>query len=149
MGLQVILNENVPNLGTVGDIVEVSGGYARNFLLPRNLAMLANTRNVKQLEHTKRLVEKKRVAAISSAQSLADKLKDISVTISKQVGEEDKLFGSVTNRDIEDALHKEGLQIDRRSIVVGQPIKKLGVYNVDVKLHANLTTELKVWVVAE
>ena len=149
MGLQVILNENVPNLGTIGDLVEVSDGYARNFLLPRSLAVLATTRNLKQFEHTRRLIEKKRAHALNSAQDLANKLKEVSITIAKQVGEEDKLFGSVTNRDIEDALNKEGIQIDRRNIVVSEPIKSLGVFNVGVKLHSSLTADLKVWVVAE
>ncbi len=149
MGLQVILNEDVPNLGSIGDIVNVSSGYARNFLIPRNLATLATSGNRKQLEHTQRLMEKKRAEAIKSAQDLAAKLSELSVTIAKQVGEEDKLFGSVTNRDIEDALAKEGYRIDRRNIVLSEPIKTLGVYNVDVKLHSALASQIKVWVVAE
>jgi large subunit ribosomal protein L9 len=149
MGLQVILNESVPNLGSVGDLVEVADGYARNFLIPRNLAMLATTRNIKQLAHTKRVIDKKRANILDSAEGLATTLNEMSVTIAKQVGEEDKLFGSVTNRDIEDALNKEGVQVDRRNIVISEPIKSLGVFKVSIKLHASITAELKVWVVAE
>lgn len=149
MDLQVILNEDVPNLGRVGDVVSVASGYGRNYLIPRKLAVLATIRNIKQMEHTQRLVGVKRAKAVKSASDLATRLKDMSITIAKQVGEEDKLFGSVTNRDIEDALHKEGYKIDRRNIVLEKPIKNLGVYSVDVKLHTDITTQVKVWVVAE
>ena len=149
MGLRVLLNENVAELGGVGDLVEVADGYARNFLFPRNLAVPATSRNVKEFEHTKRLIALKREKAAKSAQDLVKQLSKVSITIAKQVGEEDKLFGSVTNRDIEDALAKQGVQVDRRNIALGQPIKSLGVYDVKVKLHAEVTTEIKVFVVAE
>ena len=108
MGLKLILNEDVPHLGTVGDVVDVAPGYGRNYLIPRNLAVLANSRNTRQLAHTQRLIDVKRAKAIKVASSLAGRLTDTSVTIAKAVGEEDRLFGSVTSRDIEDALGKEG-----------------------------------------
>ena len=149
MGLRLILNEDVEHLGTVGDIVDVAPGYARNFLIPRNLAVPATTRNVKQLEHTKRLIAVKRAKALTVAAALSKRLGEVSVTIAKPVGEEDKLFGSVTNRDIADALAKEGFTLDRRNIVLDKPIKNIGVYNVDIKLHAEVATQVKVWVVAE
>ena len=149
MPLQVILNENVPNLGTVGDIVTVADGYGRNYLIPRNLAVPATSRNVKELEHTKRVIAARRAKMMQSAKELAKRLSDVSVTIAKSVGEDDKLFGSVTNRDIADALDREGFQIDRRSILVDSPIKNLGVYTVEIKVHAEVRAQIKVWVVAE
>ena len=149
MPLQVILNEDVPNLGSVGDIVTVADGYGRNYLIPRNLAVPATSRNVKELEHTKRVIDARRAKMMRSAQELAKRLADVSVTIAKSVGEDDKLFGSVTNRDIADALEREGFQLDRRSILVEAPIKNLGVYSVDIKVHAEVRAQVKVWVVAE
>ena len=149
MPLQVILNEDVPNLGTVGDIVTVADGYGRNYLIPRNLAVPATSRNVKELEHTKRVIAVRRAKMMRSAQELAKRLADVSVTIAKTVGEDDKLFGSVTNRDIADALEREGFQLDRRSILIDSPIKNLGVYSVDIKVHAEVRAQVKVWVVAE
>ena len=149
MSFKVILNEDVPNLGQVGDVVDVADGYGRNYLLPRSLALPATSRNVKQLEHQTRLIAVKRAKAVRSAGDLAAKLADVSVTISKAVGEEDRLFGSVTNRDVQEALAKEGYTLDRRHIVLEKPIKNLGVYSVDIKLHADITTKVKVWVVAE
>jgi len=149
MSLQVILNDNVPNLGQVGDIVEVASGYARNYLLPRDLAILATPRNMKQFEHTKRLVAAKREKAIQEADSQAKVLNNLALTIARQVGEEDKLFGSVTNRDIADALVKEGHTVDRRNITLEKPIKSLGVFPVQVKLMGGVTAEMQVFVVAE
>lgn len=147
--LKVILNEDVPNLGSVGDVVVVAAGYGRNYLIPRNLALPATSRNVKQLGHTRRLIEAKRSRAMKSAGSLAKKLEDVSVTIARAVGEEDRLFGSVTSRDIEDALSAEGYTLDKRNILLEGPIKNLGVHKVDIKLHTDITAQIKVWVVAE
>ena len=149
MPLQVILNEDVPNLGSVGDIVTVADGYGRNYLIPRNLAVPATSRNVKELEHTKRVIASRRAKMMRTAEELAKRLAEVSVTIAKPVGEDDKLFGSVTNRDIADALEREGFQLDRRSILVDTPIKNLGVYSVDIKVHAEVRAQVKVWVVAE
>ncbi len=149
MGLKLILNEDVPHLGTVGDVVDVAPGYGRNYLIPRNLAVLANSRNTRQLAHTQRLIDVKRAKAIKVASSLAGRLTDTSVTIAKAVGEEDRLFGSVTSRDIEDALGKEGFSVDKRHILLQTPIKNLGVHKVDIKLHSEIKAQIKVWVVAE
>jgi large subunit ribosomal protein L9 len=149
MALQVILNEDVQHLGHVGEIVTVADGYARNYLLPRKLALIASQRNVRQLEHTRRLVDVKAVQQIRTAQDLAKKLNEVSVTIARTVGEEDKLFGSVTNRDIAEAIAKEGHEIDRRAVILNQPIKSLGVYSVEIKLRGDVKAAVKVWVVAE
>jgi large subunit ribosomal protein L9 len=147
--MQVILNEDVAHLGEVGDIVDVADGYGRNFLIPRKLALPATSRNVKQLEHTKRQIATKRAKMMKTASEIAAKLADVSLMISKAVGEEDKLFGSVTNRDIADALNSEGFNIDRRQVLLNAPIRNLGVYTVDLKLHSDVTAQIKVWVVAE
>ena len=147
--MQVILNEDVAHLGEVGDIVDVADGYGRNFLIPRKLAMPATSRNVKELEHTKRQIAAKRAKMMKSAAEVAARLADVSLMISKAVGEEDKLFGSVTNRDIADALSAEGFNIDRRQVLLASPIRNLGVYTVDLKLHSDITAQIKVWVVAE
>ena len=147
--MQVILNDDVPNLGEVGDVVNVADGYGRNYLIPRKLAMLATSRNVRQLEHTKRVVASKKAKMVRSAEDLAKKLRDVSVTIAKAVGEEDKLFGSVTNREIVDAINDKGFTIDKRQVHLKQAIKNLGVFTVDVKIHGEIVAPVKVWVVAE
>jgi large subunit ribosomal protein L9 len=145
----VILKENVENLGHIGDVVNVSSGYARNFLLPRNLVVAADEKNIAAIEHHKRSLEKKRLAAKASAQELAKKLADYSCTLSRKVGEGDKLFGSVSTADIADVLKKAGFPVERREIQLEHPIKTLGVHPVTVKLEAEVTTTLKVWVVKE
>ncbi len=145
----VILKENVENLGRIGDVVNVTDGYARNFLLPRSLVVAADEKNVAAIEHHKRSLEKKRMAAKASAQELAKKLADYSCTLSRKVGEGDKLFGSVSTADIADVLKKAGFPVERREIQLDQPIKTLGVHPVTVKLEAEVSTTLKVWVVKE
>jgi large subunit ribosomal protein L9 len=145
----VILKENVENLGRIGDVVNVTDGYARNFLLPRNLVVAADAKNIEAIEHHKRSLEKKRMAAKASAQELAKKLADYSCTLSRKVGEGDKLFGSVSTADIAEVLKKAGFPVERREIQLEQPIKTLGVHPVTVKLDAEVETTLKVWVVKE
>jgi len=147
--LTVILNQNVPYLGTIGDVVSVAPGYGRNYLIPRGLAIPATSRNVRELSHQKRVIEVKRAKAIKTAEALAKRLGDVSITMARAAGEEDRLFGSVTSRDVEEALQKEGYTIDRRSIAMEGPIKSLGVHKVAVKLHGDIRAEIKVWVVAE
>ncbi len=147
--MKVILREDVPSLGNVGELVNVKDGYARNFLLPRGLALPANEKNARQIEHQKRLVEQRRLKLQKDAQAVADKLQSVSCTIPMLVGEQDKLFGSVTAKDIEEALQNEGVRISRKQILLAEPIKALGVYTVDVKLHADVVGKLKVWVVAK
>jgi large subunit ribosomal protein L9 len=147
--MKVILKENVENLGRIGEVVRVSEGYARNFLLPRNLVIVANEHNVKEMEHHKRTMERKQKKAHKEAQELAAKIESFSCNISRKVGEQEKLFGSVTAVDIADVLKKEGISVDKRMIHIEEPIKQLGVYTIGVKLHPEVTAQLKVWVVAE
>jgi large subunit ribosomal protein L9 len=147
--MQVILCEDITNLGQTGDLLTVKDGYARNYLLPRGLAVLATSRNVRRLDHEKRVIAQRDAKRRKDAQSIKDKVEGLSLTIGANVGEDEKLFGSVTNRDIAEALVAEGVEIDRRQILLDQPIKALGVYTVDVKLARDVTAALKVWVVAK
>jgi large subunit ribosomal protein L9 len=147
--VEVILQEDVHSLGKSGEIVKVSAGYARNYLIPRGLAMLATTRNVKVLEHQKRMVTQKIKKQEKKAQATKETLEALSLTIRKKAGEQDKLFGAVTAMDIEEAIAKEGYAVDRRRIDLKEPIKNLGVYVVPVKLHPEVIAQVKVWVVNE
>lgn len=147
--MEVILQEDVHSLGKSGEIVKVSAGYARNYLIPRGLAMLATTRNVKVLEHQRRMVTQKIQKQEKKAQATKGSLEALSLTIRKKAGEQDKLFGAVTAMDIEEAIAKEGYAVDRRRIDLKEPIKSLGVYVVPVKLHPEVIAQVKVWVVNE
>jgi large subunit ribosomal protein L9 len=146
--MEVILREDVPHLGTIGDIVKVRPGYARNYLLPRGLATVADKRNTRQLEHDRRLVDEKRRRALSTAEALAKQLASARIVISARAGEEGKLFGSVTNIDIERALAEQGLTVERRRIRLDEPIKALGEYKVPVTLTTGVPCELTVTVAA-
>lgn len=146
---RVILQENVENLGLPGDVVRVKDGYARNFLIPRKLARIADESNVRQFEHQKRLTQDRLNRLIADAKTLAQKIESISCTISRKAGEEDKLFGSVTNIDIHEALVKEGITVDRHTIQLAEPIKILGVFTVPVKIQKGVTANLKLWIVKE
>ena len=145
----VILRENVSNLGRIGDVVTVSDGYARNFLLPRSLVIAASDNNVAVIEHHKRALEKKRIAQKSASQDVAKKLTDFSCTLSRKVGESDKLFGSVTTGDIADVLIAAGFGVDKRMVHLEHPIKSLGVHLVEIRLEPEVTATVKVWVVKE
>jgi len=147
--MKLILKEDVPSLGSIGQLVSVKDGYARNYLLPQGLALAANEKNVRQVDHQKRLVESHKAKVQQGAQELAQRLQSVSCTISMLVGEQDKLFGSVTAKDIEQALVEEGLNISRKQIVLEEPIKALGVYTIDIRLHPSVVGKLKVWVVAK
>jgi large subunit ribosomal protein L9 len=142
--MEVILREDVPHLGHIGDIVKVRPGYARDYLLPRGLATVADKRNVRVLEHEKRVVEDKRKRAMSAAEQQAKQLSATTVAIAARAGEEGKLFGSVTNIDIERALSDAGLTIERRRIRLDEPIKALGEYKVAVSLTAGVQAEITV-----
>jgi len=133
-------------LGTIGDIVKVRAGYARNYLLPRGLASVADKRNLRALEHERRVVEDKRRRAVSAAETLAQRLATLRVVIAARAGEEGKLFGSVTNIDIERALAEQGVAVERRRIRLDDPIKTLGEHKVAVALAAGVTSELTVTV---
>lgn len=147
--MKVILRENVESLGKTGDIVKVSEGYARNFLLPRNLVLIADEENVKAIEHHKKALAKKRDRENASARDIAKKLEQFSCTIARKVGENEKLFGSVSNADIADVLTKGGFKVERRQIHLDEPIKQLGVVTVPVKLTTDVVAQVKVWVVQE
>ena len=147
--MEIILQEDVPSLGTIGDIIKVRDGYGRNYLIPRGLAVEANRRNLRVLEHQKRLIAAKKEKTRQQAQSVSDRLAALSLTISARAGEEDRLFGSVTNIDIERALNAQGVTIDRRKIILTEPIKQLGEYAVPVHLSSEVHGTLKVQVVRE
>ncbi len=142
--MEVILREDVPHLGTIGDIVKVRAGYARNYLLPRGLATVADKRNVRALEHERRIVEEKRRRAVTAAEGIAKRLTSARVVIKARAGEEGKLFGSVTNIDIERALNEQGLTVERRRIRLDEPIKSLGEHAVPVTLAAGVTAQVTV-----
>jgi len=146
MATHVILQENVENLGRTGDIVRVKDGYARNFLVPRGLAVVADGRNVRRLEHLKRLAASRKHKALAAARALAEQLGTAAVTITMEAGEDNKLFGSVTNRDIAEALAADGFEVEKRHIHIEEPIRTLGVKQVAIKLHAEVETELTVYV---
>ena len=147
--MKVILRRDHESLGKIGEVVDVKDGYARNFLLPRGIAYAALSGNMKALEEEKKSVEKKNLQELKAAESLATELETVSVTIPVQVGEEDKIFGTVTTQMIADALKEKGHDIDKRKIEIEEPIKALGIYGVSVKLHANVNAKIKVWVVRE
>lgn len=147
--MEVILREDVPNLGTVGDIVKVKPGYARNYLLPRGLAVVADHRNIHVLEHQKRVVADKRERDRRHAETLAQKLSSVRLTIKARAGEEGKLFGSVTNLDIEKALAEQGFAVERRRIRLEDPIKAIGEHVVPVHLGVGVDAPVTVVVEAE
>lgn len=147
--MKVILLQTVRGLGTTGDTVQVKNGHARNYLIPNKLALPASASTARQLEHQTRLIEGRLVQDKKRAEEEAQKLSSISCTVERHVGEEDKLFGSVTGRDISAALAEEGFILDHQQIELEEPIKFLGVYHVPVKLHADVDAKVKVWVVAK
>jgi large subunit ribosomal protein L9 len=147
--MKVILKDDVKSLGKMGDIVNVASGYARNFLIPKGLAVPADTKNVRAMEHEKRVIQEKARKLRQAAQTLAEKISKLNITIKAKAGEEEKLFGSVTTMDIEEALKAEGIEIDRKKIHLDEPIKRLGAYTVSIKLAQDITATLNVQVVPE
>ncbi len=148
MHVQVVLNEQVPNLGHPGDVVRVRAGYARNYLLPRGLAVEANPRNLHEFEHKKRMALAKREALRNQAASVKEKLEAVRLVLTARTGDEGKLFGSITNLDLERALREQGFEVDRRRIALVEPIKQLGEYAVAVRLMPEVEATLKFTVVA-
>ncbi len=144
--MEIILQEDVENLGEIGDLVKVKDGYARNYLLPRGLALTASRRNVRVLEHRKRLAARKRERAQQNANAVRDRLSGLTLSIMARAGEEDKLFGSVTNIDIEKALQAQNVTIDRRKIILAEPIKQLGTYTVPIRLSRDVEASVSVQV---
>ncbi|HYN82678.1 MAG TPA: 50S ribosomal protein L9 [Gemmatimonadaceae bacterium] len=147
--MEVILRQAVEKLGHPGDIVKVSAGYARNYLLPRGVAYEATPGNKKRIERERQRLEAAEDSRRTSAQGLAEKLEQVSVTFSARVGEEGKLFGSVTTADIAQQLGEQGYEIEKRQIDLKEPIKALGVYRVPIRLHADVHPEIKVWVIKQ
>jgi large subunit ribosomal protein L9 len=147
MSTQIILTAPVENLGAEGDTIAVADGYARNFLFPKGLAMPATAGNLRRVESLRKKREASLAAQLDDAKSIVTKLTKQSYTIAAAAGPDGKLYGSVTSADISDALKKEGIEVDRRKIVIEHPIRELGVYDVDVKLHSEVVTKVKIWVV--
>jgi large subunit ribosomal protein L9 len=148
MNMKLILKENIEHLGQIGDIVKVAPGYARNFLLPKGFAIEATDRNAKALDHAKRQLAYKKNKNLEAAKNLIAKLEALTIQLSHQAGEEGKLFGSVTNMEIAAFLKDNGFDVDRKKIVLAEPIKQLGEYSVPVKIHPEIAATLKVNVVA-
>ena len=147
MAMQVILKEDVHNLGKAGELVKVKPGFGRNFLIPQGKAIVATAANVKQIEHEKKIIAAKQAQLSKDAQAMADRLGSVEVQIERQVGEEDKLFGSVTSRDIESALKDKGVTIDHKKVHMPEPIKTIGYHTVEIKLGTGVTGKIKVVVV--
>lgn len=147
--MKVILKEDVKNLGAAGSIVNVADGYARNFLIPRNLAVEASNRNIKAIEQERKKIEDAARKAKESAQELSNRLSSLTVQIMAKAGEEGKLFGSITNADISEALKREGFDVDRKRIMLEEPIKRLGTYTVNVKVYQDIIVPVNINVVAE
>jgi large subunit ribosomal protein L9 len=147
--MKVILRKNFGQLGQIGDVVVVKDGYARNFLIPRQIAYTATPGNLRALEEEKIQMAKKESKELEDAQTLLTELEKLSVTIPVKVGEGDKIFGTVTTQMISDALKEKGYDIDKRKIEITEPIKALGIYSVNVKLHHDVNAVVKTWVVRE
>lgn len=148
--MKVILSEDVSKLGAIGDLVNVSDGFGRNFLIPRGLAIRADEKNVRQMEHTQRVIARRKAQQLGEAQAIADKLDGTAVSIKRTAGgDSDKLFGSVTNRDIAEALAAEGFEVDKRAIELEEPIKTIGIFQVAVRLHTTISATVKVYVIRQ
>ena len=147
--IEVILKVDVEHLGHSGDIVRVAPGFARNYLLPRKLAMQVNEGNKRQIEHLKKVAAQKAAEEKAAAGKVADRIGAVVCVIARRVGETDTLYGSVTSSDIADVLAAQGIEIDRRKIQLPDPIKQLGDFKVPVKLHRDVTAEVTVQVVKE
>jgi large subunit ribosomal protein L9 len=147
--MKVILKEDVKKIGSMGQIVTVADGFARNYLVPKGLAVEANIKNMKSLEHAKKVIQEKAKKVKASVQDFADRLSKISLVIKAKAGEEGKLFGSVTTMDIAEQLKNEGIEIDKKKISLDEPIKRIGTYAVSVRLHPEVDTQINLQVVEE
>jgi len=147
--MQVILREDIDKLGKIGDLVKVADGYARNFLVPGKKAIEATPKNVHAMDHAKKMVADRLRKLKKEAAADADRIKALAITIKAKAGEEGKLFGSVTSMDIAEAMKAQGVVVDKRKIVLEEPIKRLGDFTITVKLHSDVTADFKVSVVAE
>jgi large subunit ribosomal protein L9 len=147
--MEVILREHVDNVGRRGEVVKVADGYARNYLLPRKLALLATAGNKQQIERERAKFDAREAEETKAADAVAERLSGVEVQIGRKVGETEALYGSVTSADIVEALAAKGFEVDRRKLHLPEPIKKLGEYDVPLRLHRELTVPIKVKVVAE
>jgi large subunit ribosomal protein L9 len=147
--MKIILLKEIPKLGKEGDIVEVKNGYARNYLIPQRIACEATSQKLKEIENKKLIVERRKERIKQNALEFAKKISDTSITVVMKTGEDGKLFGAVTSIDIVKGLEKEGIKIDRHNIIMEEPIKELGIYQVKIKVHSEVEAKLKVWVVKE
>lgn len=145
--MKVILQEDVGNLGGTGDVLDVADGYGRNFLIPRKLAVLADAGAENRLTHQKRVAAARQTKVLAAAKELAAKITGTAVSIKRQAGAEDKIFGSVTNADIAEALVGQGIEVDRRTIVLSEPIRNIGMFQVAVKVHKDVEASVKVYVI--
>ncbi|HAM38345.1 MAG: 50S ribosomal protein L9 [Elusimicrobia bacterium RIFOXYC2_FULL_34_12] len=145
--MKIILKKEVSGFGKAGDVKNVKDGYARNFLLPQGLALVANEGNLKIIEREKIKITNILKAEIEKAQEYAKKLSSISITIPAEVGAENKIFGSISASDISDALKNEGFDIDKKSIIIKDPLKELGAFDISVKIHPDVSAKVKVWIV--
>lgn len=147
--MQVILREDIDKLGKIGDLVKVADGYARNFLVPGKKAIEATPKNLNAMNHAKKMVSDRLRKLKKEAAADAERIKSLSITIKAKVGEEGKLFGSVTSMDIVEAMKAQGVVIDKRKLVLDEPIKRLGDFTITVKLHSDVTADFKVSVIGE
>ena len=147
--MKVILTESLDNLGAAGTVCDVADGYARNYLLPNKLALMADEQNLKSLEFQKKAIASRNAKMMKTMQDVANRLNAHACKIAKKTGEENRLFGSVTNGDIADSLQKAGFSVDKKQVVLADPIKALGTYEVVVKLNPTVSANIKVEVVAE
>ncbi len=147
--MKVILRKDQDKLGQVGAVVDVKDGYARNYLIPKGIAYPASEGSMRALDEEKKQAERRSAKELKTSEKLATELEKLSITIKMKVGEDEKLFGSVTSQMIADAVKEKGFDLDKRIFELPEPIKALGIYNVDVKIHQNVTGKVKVWVVRE
>ncbi len=145
--MKVILQDDVSTLGATGDVIDVADGYGRNYLLPRKLAVLADPKAEHRLAHQKRIAAARQAKVLGAARELAAKVSGTAVSIKRQAASEDKIFGSVTNADISEALAAQGIEIDRKSIVLSEPIRNIGMFQVSVKVHREVEASVKVYVI--
>jgi large subunit ribosomal protein L9 len=147
--VEVILLKSLPPLGNRGDTVRVTPGYARNYLFPRRMAVLATDANTRIYQEDEKVRTRRDIVDMRSAKDLAAKLADVSCTITVKVGEDEKLYGSVSTADIAKELENQGFKIDKKHVLLEEPIKKIGVYTIDVKLHREVVVPIRVWVVKQ
>ena len=147
--MKIILRQDHEKLGKIGDVVDVKDGFARNYLIPRNIGYAATPGNIQALEEEKKQLSRRQDKELHHAQKMSTELEKLSITLKVKVGEDEKLFGSVTSQMIADALEEKGMKLDKRLIDLPEPIKALGIYTVDVKLHTSVAGKVKVWVVRE